>query len=79
MTIHADVSEFLAGFDAGPLASIALALAIRLDDPDEGSPAQVAKELRATLAAVADSPAKVEDPVDALTAKRAARRSAAAS
>jgi hypothetical protein len=78
VSVTAETEKFLAGYEAGPLAAVAMELARRLDDPDEGSAAQIAKELRATLAAVRDSPAKEVDPVDALTARRAARRSKAA-
>lgn len=79
MSVAAEVETFLAKYDAGPLGAVAKALAVRLDDPDEASPAAVAKELRATLAAIADTPEKEADPVDDLTARRTARRAGAAS
>lgn len=79
MTVLEDVETFLGGFDAGPLAAIARALAVRLDDTEESSPAQVAKELRATLAAITETPARKADPVDEISARRTARRAGAAS
>ena len=77
MSVASEVDAFLAKYDAGPLGAVAKALAVRLDDPDEASPAPVAKELRATLSAIADTPAKEADPVDEITARRSARRSRA--
>jgi hypothetical protein len=58
---------------SGPLVAIAKALASRLDDPDEKSPAAVAKELRATLLEIADDVAEEEQAVDPLAAAREAR------
>lgn len=65
---------------AGPLVAIALELARRLDDPDEKSPAPVAKELRAVLADLAVVKAEEErDPIaDARSTRTARRRKAAA-
>lgn len=78
MTVKAEVETFLDGKSAGPLAAIALALAGRLDDSDEKSPAAVAKELRETLDLIAKrAPAEEVDPVDDLAAKRTQRRAAA--
>ncbi len=79
MTVLDDVETFLAKYEPGPLAAIARALANRLDDTSEARPAQVAKELRATLADIADTPARKADPVDEINARRAARRTGAAS
>lgn len=49
--VRADVRALgeLRGPVAGSLAAMAYALARRLDDPDESSPAPVAKQLEATL------------------------------
>jgi hypothetical protein len=79
MSVRSSVEVATTG-QTGPLVSIALALATRLDDPDEKSPASVAKELRATLDQLGEVAAK-EVPSDPLAAARAARtaRKAAAS
>lgn len=78
MSVTAEVNEFLKGKAPGPLGAIAQALAKRLDDPEEKSPAAVAKELRETLDLVAQrAPAEEVDPVDDLAAQREARRAAA--
>lgn len=79
MSVAEEVDAFLAKYDAGPLGAVAKALAARLDDASEPSPAPVAKELRATLADIANTPAKEADPVDEISNRRAARRAGAAS
>lgn len=74
MTVSDEVRSVVG--DGGPLAAIAIALAARLDDPDEGTPAAVAKELRATLAEFALQRPPAEDPVDDIKRKRAGRLAA---
>jgi hypothetical protein len=48
---------------AESLAEMAYSLARRLEDPEEKSPAAVAKELRAVLADLADAATDPEDPL----------------
>jgi hypothetical protein len=47
------------------LSEVARNLASRLDDPDEKAPAAVAKELRATLLALAERAVDDDDDLDA--------------
>lgn len=61
-----------------PAGEVALVLAGRLEDPDCPATAMAAmsKELRATLTELGRDAPAVNDPVDELRKRRAARRSA---
>lgn len=64
---RSDIAALVTAHPMGEsLAAIAESLAARLDDPDEKSPAAVAKELRATLLALAEGVVDDDDDLDAL-------------